>query len=186
MGYTSFSSANGLGRQTGFSLLELIVTMAVAAILIGIAIPSYRSVVERNSVTARVNDLVGDLHYARSEAATRGQDVYICASSDGTRCTQSGDWTQGWIVYTPNDPTQSNVTPNSGQRLRTQQLDTEGFTLTSLSRIGESIVFDANGFAHNSARTFCARPDSTNGQIKITIAVTGRVKTARENDCDAT
>ena len=182
MGYTSFSSANGLGRQTGFSLLELIVTMAVAAILIGIAIPSYRSVVERNSVTARVNDLVGDLHYARSEAATRGQDVYICASSDGTRCAQSGDWTQGWIVYTPNDPTQSNVTPTSGQRLRTQQLDTDGFTLTT-SRT-EPVVFDANGFSRNSARRFCAQPESSEQDIEIALAFTGRVETNREVGCD--
>jgi type IV fimbrial biogenesis protein FimT len=88
-------------RHNGFSLLELMVTITVAAILLAIAVPSFRDVIHRNQVTAGSNDVLASLAYARSEAIDRGQMVSMCPSSDGTACTAAGqDFAQGWMVYT--------------------------------------------------------------------------------------
>jgi type IV fimbrial biogenesis protein FimT len=88
-------------RHNGFSLVELMVTITVAAILLAIALPSFRNVIHRNQVTAASNDVLASLAYARSEAIGRGQMVSMCPSSDGATCTAAGqDFAPGWMVYT--------------------------------------------------------------------------------------
>lgn len=83
----------------GFTLLELVVTMTIAGILFGIAIPSFNEAIKNNRLTTLANDFVTSLNLARSEAVKRGQRVSICASTDGVTCADPGDWTQGWIVF---------------------------------------------------------------------------------------
>lgn len=87
-------------RQRGFSLLELMVTTTVMAILLAIALPSFRDVIHRNQVSSASNELLASLAYARTEAITRGQLVSMCPSSSGTSCAGSKAFESGWIVYT--------------------------------------------------------------------------------------
>jgi type IV fimbrial biogenesis protein FimT len=88
-------------RQHGFSLLELMITITVAAILLVIAVPSFRDVIHRNQVSSASNEILASLAYARTEAITRGQLVSICPSADGASCTTGGQtFDPGWLVYT--------------------------------------------------------------------------------------
>jgi type IV fimbrial biogenesis protein FimT len=88
------------GPAAGFTLLELMVTLAVAAILAVIALPSFRDLLRKNQVSSANNALLADLSYARSEAITRGNVVSICPSSDGSACTANGQaYESGWLVY---------------------------------------------------------------------------------------
>lgn len=162
-------------RCNGFTLLELIVSLAVAAILLGIAIPSYRSVVQRNSVTAQVNDLVGDLNYARSEAVTRGQTVFVCSSGDHLHCADTGNWSQGWVIYAADDPSAADPTPTASNRIRVHEPTQKTLKLTTT--VKAPLSFDANGFA-GSGRTFEASANGTSKTTRITIAATGRIETA--------
>jgi type IV fimbrial biogenesis protein FimT len=86
-------------RQTGFSITELMVVMAIVAILLGIGVPSYRYITNSYRMSAEVNGLLGDLQYARSEAIKEGQTVTVCVSTNRTTCTGGTAWANGWIVF---------------------------------------------------------------------------------------
>jgi len=81
----------------GFTLLELMVTLAVAAILLGIAVPSLGDATLGGKLAASANDLVAGVAMGRSEAIKRNAVTSLCVSSNGTSCG-SGGWEQGWIV----------------------------------------------------------------------------------------
>lgn len=88
-------------HQRGFSLLELMITLSVAAILLVIAVPSFRDLMHRNQVSAASNELLASMAYARTEAITRGQLVSMCPSADsGGTCAGGTTFESGWIVYT--------------------------------------------------------------------------------------
>jgi type IV fimbrial biogenesis protein FimT len=86
----------------GFSLVELMIVIAIVAILLVIALPSFRDTFNRNRITTESNDLVTAFTLARSEAITRTVPVSVCPSSTGTSCIGTGaaaDWGRGWIVF---------------------------------------------------------------------------------------
>ncbi|MEO9089061.1 MAG: GspH/FimT family pseudopilin [Rhodanobacter sp.] len=88
-------------RSKGFTLVELMVTIAVVAILLAIALPSFRTAIQRNRVAAASNDLLASISYARTTAIYRHQLVSMCPSSTGSSCTSAGQaYEPGWIVYT--------------------------------------------------------------------------------------
>ncbi len=88
-------------RSRGFSLVELMITIAVIAILTVIAVPSFRDAIHRNQVSSASNALLGSLAYARAEAINRGQLVSMCPGSQAAGCTASATaYEPGWIVYT--------------------------------------------------------------------------------------
>lgn len=84
--------------QTGFSLIELMVTVAVLAIILAIGAPSFLSVFNGNRLSTQANLLVGGLQAARSEAVRRNARVTVCRTETGTSCAAGpGAWTQ-WLV----------------------------------------------------------------------------------------
>ncbi len=87
----------------GFTLVELLVTLAIGAILLAIAIPGYAFLINASRLTAVTNDLVSALHLARSEAIKRGMRVTVCKTSNATAATPACDttasWQQGWLVF---------------------------------------------------------------------------------------
>jgi type IV fimbrial biogenesis protein FimT len=86
--------------QHGFSLTELMVALAVVAILVGIATPTYRQFSGNSRTVATTNSLVGALAVARSEALRRATPVTVCPSTNMQVCTGTTDWSNGWIVFT--------------------------------------------------------------------------------------
>lgn len=88
-------------HSRGFSLVELMVAITVAAILAVIAVPNLRNAIRRNNVSNGSNTLLASISYARAEAISRGVDVSICPSTSGTSCdTTNKDYSVGWLVYT--------------------------------------------------------------------------------------
>ncbi len=83
----------------GVTLIELLVTISIVAIVAVFGIPSYRSATTANRMAAEINSLTGDLQYARAEAIKEGQPVTVCVSTTGTRCAGSNTWQSGWIVF---------------------------------------------------------------------------------------
>ncbi len=90
-------------KSSGFTLVELMVTLAVGIIILAIGVPSFMSMMSTNQAAGYANDLVGAIRLARSEAVKRGSDVAICASNaDQTACSGT-DWNNGWIVFADDD-----------------------------------------------------------------------------------
>lgn len=86
----------------GFTLVELIITFAIAAILLTLAMPQYQKfVIDSRSQSAGTN-LVAALRLARSEAITRGTNITVCPlNSAQNACSTSIDWEYGWRVWNP-------------------------------------------------------------------------------------
>ncbi len=68
-------------RMSGMTLVELLIVMMIAAILVGVGVPSFRYVTNSNRMSGEINNLLGDLQFARSEALKEGQTVTICSST---------------------------------------------------------------------------------------------------------
>lgn len=86
-------------RQRGLTLIEAMITLAVAAILLTLAVPSLQDFIIRNRMSTEVNNFIAALYVARSEAVKRLRDVSLCPTTTGTSCAASTDWAQGWMVY---------------------------------------------------------------------------------------
>jgi type IV fimbrial biogenesis protein FimT len=97
------SHANAMiSRRAGFTVIELMITVSIIAILAMVAAPSLRDMVLNARMTSMVNDLLTDLSVARAEAVKRGVRATVCTSSNGTACTSS-DWRNGWIIVAEAD-----------------------------------------------------------------------------------
>lgn len=85
--------------QTGFTLLELVITLSIVSILMGIGIPSFMSAVKNSRQSATYQSLVGALFLARSEAVKRTDIITVCSRKSSTECGGTGDWEKGWVVF---------------------------------------------------------------------------------------
>lgn len=85
--------------RCGFTLLELMVTLTVVAILAAITLPSFRPTIQRYRLNNARDDLQAALQYARSEAIMRATYVSVCSSTDGASCAATNTYETGWIVY---------------------------------------------------------------------------------------
>lgn len=85
--------------EHGFTLVELLMALAVMAILGTFAVPSFHSLMDSSKLTAASNALLSSMHLARSEAIKRGNRVVLCKTADGVVCAERGGWEQGWMVF---------------------------------------------------------------------------------------
>lgn len=86
-------------HNKGFTLIEMMVTVAIMAIVATIAAPSFVDMIRNNRVTTAANDVLSAMQLARSEAIRQRRPITVCAGADA--CTDSTDWAGGWIVTSP-------------------------------------------------------------------------------------
>jgi type IV fimbrial biogenesis protein FimT len=147
-------------KMSGVSLLELLVVITIASILFSVGVPSYRSVTNTNRIAAEVNGLLGDLQYARAEAIREGQNVSVCASTDGATCSIAPAWQTGWIVFSnPN----GDATVDPGDTVLRAQAGFAGTDAFQASNNVSEVTFNREGFASGIANgSLITLHDATN------------------------
>jgi len=159
--------------QHGFTLIELIVTMAIAAILVTAAIPSFSEIIQNNRISAETNQFIASLQLARSTAVKQQRNAQICVSTDQMTCTGTTNWASGWIVWVDQD---SDSTLDAGEIVRVQAPLNTASILTSTTQ--STFRYSATGLVDNGdTLTFCDNRTGETGR-QITITATGSVSVA--------
>jgi type IV fimbrial biogenesis protein FimT len=171
----------------------MIITLGVAAIILTTAVPSVSTTIKDNRLATRVNDVITDIHFARSEAAKRNVRVILCRSknpnaSSPTCSTDSTDnytWTWGYLIFA-DDGTATNSVYNAGSDilLRRGQPAPSGVKLRTSSAWNKNLEFNSNGSTNEggvSARmSICDDRGKDDGR-QIVVAPSGIPKLYSDN-----
>ena len=171
MGRNAIRTMSGRGRagslrQAGFTLLELVITVAVLAIVLAIAVPSFQGITNRNRLTAITNEVVAAMQLTRMEAIRRNERVVMCPTTDGSTCN-GANWTR--IVVREADA--------AGEVIREFQFRGQGLSVQGSANVavGNQISFGSTGFAR--AGTNVA---NTAGALRVCTTVLGNNENARD------
>lgn len=166
-------------RSRGFTLVELIITMAIVAILAAVAMPSFRELRIRTNVTQTTNDLIIDLNTARAEAVKRGYPVAVIA--------KPGGWAAGWQVQSDNtiDGIYGNTNGTvSDELLRDHAAVAATYDLRGAPKVAggptDRVVFNSSGFSTGGDFDFVVcRPDTNNDQNRAVLIQTAGIVSNR-------
>ena len=172
----------------GFTLIELMTTLAVAAVILTIGVPSFQELIKANTLNSQVNSFVAGINLTRSEAIKRSGRVSICRMGFCRLPTTPGGWEQGWIVFF--DPIDPVGEINSGDTIiRTNGPAPGSVTIRGNSNVKDKITFLGSGIAgvNNGTIIFCDNRIQTFTTDKakaraVIISKIGRVKTIKGDD----
>lgn len=157
--------------QRGFTLVELMVAIAVLAILLGIAAPSFRDMTASSDLRSTSNELITTLAQARSEAIKRGGRVTVCMSANGTACTNVGGWEQGWIMFADDSRSGAAASLDAGETvLRTYPKSSNNIVINGNMTY---VSYSADGLSKNMIGGFLA------GTLQVCSTVTGLADSER-------
>lgn len=168
----------------GFSLIEVMIIVAIVAVLAMVVVPSMKSLTIRNRMVAQVNFLHASLSNARIEAIKRGENVVMCKSGDptgcpgnaGDCCTTTGDWSQGWVVFMDNDGDNKMIVGNGDILVKIGDPLYGGNAVAGSGNAANWVRFNRNGFAtSNDGDTFTVCNADDNRILGRTIFQTGRI-----------
>jgi type IV fimbrial biogenesis protein FimT len=153
-------------RLTGFTLIEFMTTLTIAAIFMAVIVPGYRAVSQNNRVVTIANKLTASLAYARMEAVRRSAKVSVCPTANAgfTACGASSQWSQGWIVFV--DANNDNTINASSDLVKVSEAPGNGTTITSASSM---VSYDDTGFVQNGATSFVVTATGCTGTNARTI-----------------
>lgn len=177
----AFVTTGSVNRNAGLTLIELIVTVGIAAILLGVAAPSFTTVIQNTRFTTQIGELNGALLLARSEAIKRRAAVTVCQSTNGTACGGGTNWETGWIVFLD---TNDSATVDAGEIiLRVASALDPLYTLRGTSgSLSTFITFRANGAALVSGIFVLCKNNQLNPSRAVIVNAAGRVTRAPDSN----
>lgn len=132
-------------NQRGFTLIELVVTVAIAAIMMAWAVSSWRNFIQDNRIVTQANEIMAELILARSEAIKRRENVMVCSSTDLATCTDT-DWHLGWIIF---EDTNNSKNLDGGETLiRVHERLSSDQTLVAGAGINKKFSYNYLGLAN--------------------------------------
>jgi len=186
-------------KNKGFTIIELMITIALVAIILALGVPFFRATIIENRLATETNNFIASINHARSLAAKRNQSVTMCISSGvdssgGGSCMDSAiGWEQGWIVF--NDIDRDGALDSGGDEtvLLVNESLPSGYTLHGTSAFADTLTFHPFGeVGGNSLGSFrlCSpdagadNEDEDDIARKISINLTGRARVQKGLDDD--
>lgn len=159
----------------GFTLVELMITLALVAILATVGVPSFMNLVANNRLTVQTNELVSALNLARSESIKRNARVTLCHSNTGAGC--GGSWNDGWIVFVDTGAAAS--VDGTDEILRVWSGTSTTTTLTSNPGAVNAVQFQGIGLT--TTVTFTLTDSHCTGDQRrfVNVNASGRISTTR-------
>lgn len=174
----------------GFTLIELMYTLAIAGILFVVAVPMMTSIVRSTRITANANDLVAGIQLARSEAVKRRAIVRLCRTDDVNAespvCGQGAGWQSGWVIYVDTDGNGAFTQGADTVLRRTPAFEDDDRETVRVTAVGggtlaTEVAYDTSGFpvagtigAGGSGLVFCDDRDIDAAGRVLLISPTGR------------
>lgn len=169
----------------GLTLVELMLVLAVAALLLAVGAPSFASMLREHRLTVFANELHAAIWLARSEAIRRGHRVTLCASQDGVQCTAGATWDAGWIMFP--DPN-NNASRDPGETLiRARNAGFQGVAVrgnASLARYVSYLPGGTSRTVNGALQMGTIRICNGTHQRSLVMNAVGRVRVERSNACD--
>jgi type IV fimbrial biogenesis protein FimT len=165
--------------HAGFTIIELMMTIMVLAILAAIALPDLSALIKNNRLETALGEVQYGLTYARSEAVTRTQNITVCPTTDGANCN-GANWQDGLLVFVDANPPAGTVSSTS-EILKHVQFGASGLRIQDLGN--RFLSFNPSGRAMNGdTLTFCDTRTGAYGR-QLQLFVVGRTESTRQIDC---
>jgi len=166
-------------KDAGFTLLELMMTIVIVAVLVSLAGPNFRILIQNNRQVSHTNEFITSMHQARSEAVKRGSQVRITAT---TTTDTANEWGPGWSVWVDLD---SDNTLDTNERLRNAIDHTDSITLNSNGNVTEYRYDPDGSLALGAPDTLDICDSSRNGESRrrVSFAPNGRVSLDTSGNC---
>ncbi|MCU7890556.1 MAG: GspH/FimT family pseudopilin [Candidatus Thiodiazotropha sp. (ex Ustalcina ferruginea)] len=164
-----------LSKETGLTLIELVITVTILLTLISLGVPSFRNMTIKNQQRSEINSFVHHFHLARSLAITKETHHILCPSVDGETCLGTTDWSQGFILF---EDRNRNKTKNQDERLQGSHHPGERVAINIHSSSGRKrVVYQGDGrpSGYNLTLTFCD-PDNLVPPKAVIVNNEGRVR----------
>lgn len=171
--------ASARNKQHGFSLLELMVVMALLSVLMGLITPAMAARAPERDRFFAAHQLYAQLHRARLMAITQQTHLTLCPSQSGQRCDATNAWHQGWIAF--KDPDKS----GQPQNLRAVLVHGEaqpGLHITSGGRVRVRFQPEGTAYGNNLTVEFCPL-QSTGRATALVVSNPGRIRMIQGSDC---
>ncbi len=164
---------------SGFTLIELMITITVGAILLGLAVPNFRALIKNNRMTTQANMFIGDLNLARRQASKEGFNTVITATNAGNINNEFGP---GWTIWIDRN---ADFAMDAGEQIRIANPMDATLTLDNVQDV-DQIQYLSTGLQPAAAglRSFDLCDDRTaeTGR-QVSISAVGRVRINREFPC---
>lgn len=172
-----------LPAAAGFTIIELMVTIAVATVLLTLGVPAFNDMIRNNRIASQTNLFVAGLNFARGEAAKRNIAVSICAATAAhDACSGSNSWANGWIVFTDRTGTAGRF-DGTDELIQDGSGPIAGYTLTGTASTDNFVRFGV-GMTGSTANNFTitatdSRVCASSGTRLIAVSNMGRINTTR-------